>query len=189
MLPYELTYIVTDIIEDPAAQAVMSEVNKELERNGGVIIKEEGWGKRHLAYPIKHRNHGTYVTVQIHLEPQTIAEIDRFLRLHESVLRHLLITFVQPTIKTTDEAELTEALDKRVEDKKTKAKDEAKEPTVAIAESTLLKEDATVEEEPKVRTRKAVSKSAEEEKKVENDEERRKAVDEKLSQLLGDEKK
>jgi small subunit ribosomal protein S6 len=182
MKTYELTYIVSDAVADDGVAAVSLEVNKELERLGGVIMKEEPWGKRKLAYAINHRSYGTYITVEMHLDGSKIADLDRFLRLNPSVLRHLVIAALPQAIKLTDEAELTEALEKRVEDKKSKAKEKEEEVKVVAPVEAVTPE---VEEEvkPKRRSKKETDAT---EKKAEDEDERKKAVDAKLNEILGE---
>ncbi len=180
MQTYELTYIVSDAIADDAVGHTSAEVAKEIERLGGVIIKEEPWGKRRLAYPINKRNFGTYVTVQTHLEGSKVAELDRYLRLQEDVIRHLTLIATHESIKPTDEAELAAALSKRVEEKVTKkTAAKAQEPQAVVAEVT----EQAAEEAPK---RKSRTKTNEQEKKAESEAERKKLVEEKLNEILGE---
>lgn len=182
MQTYELTYIIADGATDDDATRVMSEVAKNLESLGAVIIKEEPWGKRKLAYLIGKNAYGTYVTLQMHIEGGKVTEIERFLRLHPEIIRSLVLKAPPQVSKPTDEAELVEALDKRVEEKKSKKSvDEPKpaESAVAIAEST-------VGENQKKPKRKSKASSNEAEKKQESEEERKKLVDEKLNEILGE---
>lgn len=191
MRTYELSYIIGDAVADDKTSEVMSEVTKELERLGAVIIKEEAWGKRKLAYPIKKSAFGTYVTLQTHLEGNKVGEIERFLRLHSTVIRHILLGVVPQSIKTTDEQELAQALEKRVEEKITKKEqvDEPKDTPAETEEQEIATPSTSLEkvvEEPKKR-RTRTKASNEEEKKEESEAERKKLVEEKLSEILGEE--
>lgn len=182
MQTYELTYIIADSVADDKTPHVMLEVTKELERLGAVIIKEEAWGKRKLAYPIKKSVYGTYVTLQTHLEGVKVKEVDHFLQLLPTVIRHLMTTVVPQTIKVTDEAELSQALDKRVEEKI--AHKEVKAAPVVKEEVATEEIAEELEEKPK---RKVTKSTNEEEKKEEAADERKKLVEEKLSEILGEE--
>lgn len=190
MNTYELTFVVTDDIADENLGGIVSEVAKELEKLGGVIIKEDPWGKRRLAYPIKHRNNGYYVTFETHLESNRVKELDRYLMLHSSILRHLIVTALPQSLKTTDESELSESLERRVEEKIAKKEEEKPKIEEVVAPEVVLEkvEEPTAEvaaEKPKAKIKK-VAKSNEEEKKEENAQERRKLVEEKLSEILKD---
>lgn len=166
MINYELVYIVSDVVADDAVAEVTAEVAKEIDRLKGVITREEPWGKRRLAYPIKHRQYGNYNVVELQLEPKATGELDRFLRLQPNVLRHLLVAVRQPAVKIADENEVEQALTERVEQKQTAAA-------------------STVDEEKPAPAKRGRRKKADDEQHKEAEEvERKKKVEEKLSQLL-----
>ncbi len=179
MKTYELTYIISDAIADEDVPSTSLELSKEIEKLGGVIIKEEPWGKRKLAYPINHRNYGHYISLQLHFDGAKISDLDRILRLHPAVLRHLMLQVVPKALKATDEAELSQALEKRVEEKSAAP--------VAKTDIKVAKEVAPEElvvAEAKKPKKKEVT--AEDEKHEEDESERRKLVDDKLSEILGE---
>ena len=45
------------------------------------------WGKRRLAYEIDKNAEGIYAVIDLRAEPATVKELDRQLKLNESVLR------------------------------------------------------------------------------------------------------
>ncbi len=45
------------------------------------------WGTRRLAYEINKKSEGIYAVIDLKAEPATVKELDRQLRLNESVLR------------------------------------------------------------------------------------------------------
>ncbi|GEM_PF-141679 len=187
MQTYEVTYIVSDAVADDGVSEVMQEVTKELERLGAVIVKEEPWGRRKLAYPIKHRQFGSYVTLQAHLEPSKVVEIDRFMTLHASVLRHIALSILPQSLKTTDEAELTEAFEKRVEEKTAKKPEVVTEAVAEPATMPVEEEEVAEAAKPKSKRKTTTKTTNEAEKTEESAAERRKLVDEKLSEILGKE--
>lgn len=181
MQTYELTYIIADLPSDDRVAEIQTEVAKRLEGLGGVIVKEEPWGKRKLAYNIGKNGFGTYVTLQTHLEGGKVKEVERFLRLHPDVIRSLLLKVNFQVGKTSDETELSEAIDKRVEASKTSS--DAALPTAV--DETAKKDE--ILEPIAAKPKRTIKKSSnEEEKKTENEAERKKLVDEKLSQILGE---
>ena len=58
---------------------------------GGIISEVEQWGKRKLAYPIKHFMEGSYVLIRLKLNPLSNKELEANLQLSEMILRYLLI--------------------------------------------------------------------------------------------------
>ena len=135
-----------------------------------------------------HRNNGHYITIETHLEGTKVKDLDRYLRMHQSILRHLIITALPQSIKTTNESELTESLNKRVEEKitqKEEAKIDEQKSNAVLPSDVVDKTPSEVVEEEKPKTKKKrVIKTNEEEKKEENAQERRKLVEEKLSEIL-----
>ena len=57
----------------------------------GEVLETELWGRRTLAYPIKKVFEGHYVLQRFTMPAQGTAEIDRYLRLSEDVIRYMLI--------------------------------------------------------------------------------------------------
>jgi small subunit ribosomal protein S6 len=58
---------------------------------GGSVEKLDVWGRRRLAYEIKNRTEGIYAVIDLQATPAAVAELDRQLRLNESVLRTKVI--------------------------------------------------------------------------------------------------
>jgi small subunit ribosomal protein S6 len=62
-----------------------------IRNSGGSVEKLDVWGRRRLAYEINKRTEGIYAVVDLHATPAAVAELDRQLRLNESVLRTKVI--------------------------------------------------------------------------------------------------
>lgn len=88
---YEMVFIVHPEVEGDDFTTVIENIEGLIERNEGRVAQIEPWGLRHLAYPIKKQESGQYVMLQLELEPQSVAEVDRGLCLMEPVLRHLIV--------------------------------------------------------------------------------------------------
>jgi small subunit ribosomal protein S6 len=58
---------------------------------GGSVEKLDVWGRRRLAYEINKKTEGIYAVIDLHATPAAVAELDRQLRLNESVLRTKVI--------------------------------------------------------------------------------------------------
>ena len=48
-------------------------------------------GKRKLAYEINGLSDGDYTLIDFHTDPQSIAELDRVLRINDAVVRHMIV--------------------------------------------------------------------------------------------------
>jgi small subunit ribosomal protein S6 len=91
MRPYEVMVIFDASLEDDAVRALVDGFTKQLETGGAKALRSDFWGKRRLAYPIKHRNEGYYAVLEVNAEPPTIADLDRQLKLADEVIRHKVI--------------------------------------------------------------------------------------------------
>jgi small subunit ribosomal protein S6 len=88
---YELVYIVgAETGEQPIAD-LHTQVEQIVQRFGGTLDKTENWGRRKLAYEINHHREGTYVVETISGSGELMKEIDRRLRVTDTVIRHLIV--------------------------------------------------------------------------------------------------
>ena len=88
---YENLYIVKPTLSDEDYGGVVSKFNELIEKNAGVMIKVEEWGKRSLAYDIKKFNKGFYVLQQFCGEPGIMEELKRYLGLDDNILKYQII--------------------------------------------------------------------------------------------------
>ncbi len=91
MRPYELMVILDATLEEAAVQAVINRTSELLSASGGELSRADKWGKRRLAYEIDHRAEGYYVLMEVRVEPEAVAELDRSLRLTDGVVRHKIV--------------------------------------------------------------------------------------------------
>jgi small subunit ribosomal protein S6 len=87
MRRYEMMLIVTDTIEEDAAQAVVERAKKALTDQGGTILDEAWWGKRALSYEIDKRDHGFYAVLDLEATSEAVAEVERQLKILDEVVR------------------------------------------------------------------------------------------------------
>ncbi len=88
---YELVVIISPAVEEEGFEAAIESVNRFVTGRGGVVSDVERWGKRRLAYPIKHYGEGSYVLTRFRMKPEDNRELESNLRISEDVIRHLLI--------------------------------------------------------------------------------------------------
>src|SRR2546430_11426304 len=91
MRDYEVLYIVRADLEDDKVQDAVKRVNTLIERSGGAIEQTNLWGKRKLAYEVKHQKEGSYVLQDFQLDPNRVPELEASLKITEEVLRHLIV--------------------------------------------------------------------------------------------------
>jgi small subunit ribosomal protein S6 len=88
---YEVLYIVRADLDDDKVQDALKRVNTLIERSGGTIERTNLWGKRKLAYEVKHQKEGSYVLQDFQLDPDKVPELEASLKITEEVLRHLIV--------------------------------------------------------------------------------------------------
>ncbi len=88
---YELVVLISPEIKEEAFEATIDSIARIITGKGGVISDTERWGKKRLAYPIRHFMEGNYVLFRFKLKPTFGKELEANLRISEEVLRHLLV--------------------------------------------------------------------------------------------------
>ena len=91
MKAYELLFFVDPTITDEARAGVMKRIDVAITENGGTVDNVDNWGKRKLAYEINKLTEGDYTLINFHADPTQIAELDRVLRINDSVKRHMVV--------------------------------------------------------------------------------------------------
>jgi small subunit ribosomal protein S6 len=88
---YELMYIVKPELDDQAVQQEIEKVGQLIQTNGGRVKKVTPWGKRRLAYTVKDQREGHYVVEEFDLDQARVQEVERVLKISDTVFRHLLV--------------------------------------------------------------------------------------------------
>lgn len=88
---YELVYLVSNKFSEDELAPITAGVTDLIKKNSGTIVQEQAWGKRKLAYAIKHFYHAYYFMVEFDATPDTIAKLETYLRLSDEVIRHLVV--------------------------------------------------------------------------------------------------
>ena len=88
---YELVYITPAETTEELLADLHTQVAAVVERFGGTIEKTENWGRRRLAYEIGGQREGVYVLEVINGPGALTAELDRRLRVIDTVVRHMLV--------------------------------------------------------------------------------------------------
>ena len=89
--PYETLIVFAPELEDSVTESFVDRVLDLIRSTGGNPGTVDRWGKRSLAYEVRHHNEGYYVLFEYGAEPKTVAELDRFLLLLDEVQRHKIV--------------------------------------------------------------------------------------------------
>ena len=92
MREYELTVVYDlTVAEAGGPDAAPQRVTQLVEGRGGKVLKVDHWGRRRLAYPIKHTIDADYVVTRVELDPESVNGLEASLRIDERVYRHLIV--------------------------------------------------------------------------------------------------
>ena len=88
---YELVFIANAQLDDEAVATLIQRVSGWITAANGTVSEPNVWGRRNLAYAIKKQSEGIYVQLNFQVLHSASRELDRNLRLEESILRHMVI--------------------------------------------------------------------------------------------------
>ena len=91
MRHYEIMVILDGSLEERTVSPSLDTYLNVIRTSGGSVEKLDVWGRRRLAYEINKKTEGIYAVIDLQADPQAVAELDRQLRLNESVLRTKVI--------------------------------------------------------------------------------------------------
>jgi small subunit ribosomal protein S6 len=88
---YEVAFIVAPNTADDDLSKLNSQIEQIITDRGGKITKIDNWGRRKLAYRIGKFDEGLYTFVYFEGAGKEIAEVERRLRVTDSVIRYLTV--------------------------------------------------------------------------------------------------
>ncbi len=105
---YELMVILTPEIDERQVAPTLDKFLKVITNDGGSIDKVDIWGKRRLAYEIQKKNEGIYAVVNFTATSEATQELDRQLKLNESILRTKVLRAEEAIAQVAAEAKRSE---------------------------------------------------------------------------------
>ena len=91
MHQYELVIIIHPDLDDEAINQTLDKIKDWISKSGGSIDSVDNWGKKHLAYEIQKQNEGIYYLLNISAPGESISDLERNLKILESVMRHMVV--------------------------------------------------------------------------------------------------
>ncbi|MCL6592452.1 MAG: 30S ribosomal protein S6 [Alicyclobacillus sp.] len=91
MRQYETMYLLKPDLEPEKTAEVVAKYQSVVTEKGGTIDQLQELGKRRLAYEIKNYREGYYVLMQYTSGTDFTRELERMLRIDDSVLRYLTV--------------------------------------------------------------------------------------------------
>ena len=102
---YETIYILRPDSTSDVIALVNQKVRGVIEAGGGTLLKIDNWGKRKLAYEVKKQLKGIYLFFSYLGQAGLLEEVERNLRLTDSVIRYYSVKIaenVDPAARTSE---------------------------------------------------------------------------------------
>ena len=119
MKEYELTVLIHPDLEADL-ETPLKKVRDIIKNAGGTIVREDNWGKKKLAYPIRREEFGVYIYMDVSLPSDAPLKISNIFNITDEVLRYLLVTVNEKARKALA-AEQERANERSADDTKTDA--------------------------------------------------------------------
>lgn len=100
---YEIMVLTNPHLEEKEQKDVIEFIKGCVENNGGEVIAIDRWGKRSTAYPIKHYLEAYYDVIYYKIKPTFLPELERRLKLKESILRYMNLKISEHQIQAYKE--------------------------------------------------------------------------------------
>ena len=98
MTKYETTFILEPGLDENRIVEEIERVSQWIRDLGGEVLEVQRWGKKRLAYEIEKKRDGIYTLMLYQAAGSAVKEIERRLRLNESVMRVLTVVHVPPEL-------------------------------------------------------------------------------------------
>lgn len=87
--------IIDPSLENEVMDKAVDKIVTLVQKQGGKVNKADRWGRKKLAYEIKHKGEGYYVLVDFNAQPDWIEEINRVLGISDEVMRARVVRVPQ----------------------------------------------------------------------------------------------
>jgi small subunit ribosomal protein S6 len=89
--PYEIVYVISPNLTDEERASKIERIQSLITEGGGEIEETVDWGKRIMAYEIRHFPEAYYGLTTFQLPPNAVKSIEERLNLDEEILRYQIV--------------------------------------------------------------------------------------------------
>ena len=90
---YELTFIISPVLEDDQFKEIITKYTGQIEENGGKVDEVDEWGIRKFEYEMDGKGSGYYVNLYFESAGELIEKLEKQLRIDDNILRYLTLKF------------------------------------------------------------------------------------------------
>lgn len=87
---YEGLFIIKPDIKEEDVKNIFKTIGDSVAKNGGSVKKEEVWGKKQLAYPVKKFKEAYYYKLDFAAPTSVILKLEEAFRLNDDILRTMI---------------------------------------------------------------------------------------------------
>jgi small subunit ribosomal protein S6 len=88
---YDLVLLLSPDAEESTRSKILSDVEAAITQAGGTVERNDDWGRRPMAYEIRHAPEAEYHLLQFHAPGSLIEDLSHTLRITDGVVRHRVI--------------------------------------------------------------------------------------------------
>ena len=134
---YECVLVLDPSLDADRTTEQLKKFQEQISGLNGEIRRWDRWGKKRLAYEIQRKQYGYYAVVTFDGESTVVKSLDRYIRLNQYILRHMIVVMEPRQVPPVDPAA---QLDSPVEEK-------APEPPKEIKAEEIKTDDVEKEED------------------------------------------
>ena len=90
---YELTYIISPVLEDDEYEKIVEKFTELIRDNGGEIDEVDEWGIRKFEYEMDGKSSGYYVNAYFTAPGELIEKLERSLRIDDQIMRYMTLKY------------------------------------------------------------------------------------------------
>ncbi len=87
---YEGLFIIKPDLNEESLKGACKILSELVVKSGGNVKKEEAWGKRPLAYPVKKFKEGHYYKLDFEAPGETVSKVEAACKLNVDVIRAMI---------------------------------------------------------------------------------------------------
>ena len=96
---YENTIVAKQDLAEKDLKTIKDKYNEIINKSSGKVIKIEEWGLLNLANKIRNYKKGFYIHYKFEGNKDTLSEINKKMRIDNSVIRHLIVKYKNLDLK------------------------------------------------------------------------------------------
>ena len=103
MKTYELIFVARPDIADAELSKLAEKISSLVTEKKGTVVKLDKWGRQRLAYAVEKFSEGIFYFMEFAGNYEIVREIERNLRMSDSVLRYLIVGKIEDKRKKQPE--------------------------------------------------------------------------------------